>query len=109
MPTPSPIPNEEERNSAPSKSDQVDPVALPPLENRPFVMASRAVGSGGQDKTNRMLLIAIGLCILLVGFFAFISTKGSGKKKPPRYRPENQTWAECSHLPVRDRLFLLTK
>ena len=81
MPTPSPIPNEEERQSAPSKSDQVDPVALPPLENRPFVLTSRAVGSGGQDKTNRMLLIAIGLCVLLVGFFAFISTKGSGKRK----------------------------
>lgn len=81
MSTPSPIPNEEGRQSAPSKSDQVDPVALPPLENRPFVLTSRAVGSGGQDKTNRMLLIAIGLCVVLVCFFAFISTKGSGKRK----------------------------
>jgi hypothetical protein len=81
MLTSSPIPKEEERQSAPSKPDQVDPVALPPLENRPFVLTSRTVGSGGQDKTNRMLLIAIGLCVLLVGFFAFISTKGSGKRK----------------------------
>jgi type IV secretory pathway VirB10-like protein len=28
-----------------------------------------------------MLLIAIGLCVLLVCFFAFVSTKGSGKRK----------------------------
>jgi hypothetical protein len=81
LPAPGPIPNEEERHAGASKPAEIDPVTLPPIENRPFVMTGREVGSGGQDKTSRMLLIAVVLCILLIGFFVFISTKGSGKKK----------------------------
>lgn len=81
MSTSNPIPNPEEEDlNSNSKQDQ-DGSSVPPVhEKRPFVMTSRAGGTGGKDKTTRMLLVAGGLLLLLVAFFGFISTKGVKKK-----------------------------
>lgn len=81
MATPNPLPNREEELTPHLNETQSASATTPTVESRPFVMPSRAGGSGGKDKTSKMLMIAGAILVLLVGFFGFISTKGTNKKK----------------------------
>jgi hypothetical protein len=74
------LPNrEEELVSHPLENHETS--VAPPSEGKPFVMSSRAGGSGGKDNTTKMMIFAGAALVLLVAFFGFISTKGSNKKK----------------------------
>ena len=80
MATPNPLPNREEELAPHLNETRSASAATPTVESRPFVMPSRAGGSGGKDKTSKMLMIAGAILVLLVVFFGFISTKGTNKK-----------------------------
>ena len=77
---PNPLPEREEAN-VPGEEGHVVPLDSSSVELKPFVLPNRTGGNGGKDKSAKMLLIAIGVVILFVTFFGFISTKGSHKKK----------------------------
>ncbi len=81
MATPNPLPNKEEELAPHVNETQSTSAVTPPVESRPFVMPTRTGGSGGKDKTSKMLMIAGTLLVLLVVFFGFISTKGTNRKK----------------------------
>lgn len=80
MPMPNPLPEREEA-SIPREEGHVVPLDSSSAELKPFVLPNRTGGKGGKDKTAKMLLIVIGVVILFVTFFGFISTKGSYKRK----------------------------
>ena len=81
MATSNPLPNREEELAPHLNETQSASAATPTVESRPFVMPSRAGGSGGKDKTRKMSMIAGAILVLLVVFFGFVSTKGTNKKK----------------------------
>ncbi len=81
MATSNPLPNREEELAPHLNETQSASAATPTVASRPFVMPSRAGGSGGKDQTRKMLMIAGAILVLLVVFFGFISTKGTNKKK----------------------------